>query len=116
MGIDACIYVKTSDGKEPEFCDSLPSGCSIVVADEFAIEGATHEIENTWRYYGDGYERGCWPAIAHVLMALHACKNVDTDAVWYFGDTHGSDDPFTPERIHEMNAHYMRVGDRPYRA
>lgn len=113
MGIDACIYVKTKDGKDPEFCDSLPDGCSVVAANEYAIDGATHEINNPFRYYGGRYERGCWPAIAHVLMALHACKNVET--VWYFGDTHDDNAPFTPEMIHELNAHYMRVGGRPYR-
>lgn len=113
MGIDACIYVKTNNEKEPKLCDSLPDDCSIVAADEYAVDGATHEIEQSYRYYGVGYERGCWPRIAHVLMALCACENVET--VWYFGDTIESDEPFTSERIHELNTHYMSVGDRPYR-
>jgi hypothetical protein len=46
-------------------------------------------------------------------MALHACKNVET--VWYFGDYHEGDAPFTPDRVLEFSKHYMTVGDRPYR-
>ena len=113
MGVDACIYVKTRDGNEPELCDSLPSGCTVQAAREWACEGATHEIEQCWRYYGPGYERGPWPSIAAVLMALHASPNVET--VWYFGDFSDGDEPFTPQRVHEFSAHYMAEGDRPYR-
>ena len=113
MGIDACIYLKTTDGKAPDLCDSLPNGANIIDAGEWAIEGATHEVDNVWRYYSPGYERGPWPVISSVLMALHACDNVET--VWYFGDCSDGDAPFTPERVHEYNAHYMRYGSRPYR-
>ena len=113
MGIDTCIYVKTRDGNEPDVCDLLPNGCRVVPASECAADGATHEIDQNWRYYGPGYERGPWPSICAVLMALHASPNVET--VWYFGDSTIGDDPFTPQRVHEFSAHYMREGDRPYR-
>ena len=113
MGVDACIYVRTRDGNEPELCDSLPSGCAVQAARAWACEGATHEIDQCWRYYGPGYERGPWPSIAAVLMALHASPNVET--VWYFGDCSDGDGPFTPERVNEFSAHYMAEGDRPYR-
>lgn len=111
MGIDACIYVKTSDGQEPAVCDSLPPGCRVVATAFF--ERATHEIDQRFRYYGPGYERGPWPSIAAVLMALYAAPNVE--AVWYFGDCHDEDEPFTREQVLEFSEHYMTVGDRPYR-
>lgn len=113
MGIDACIYVKTRDGKEPELVDSLPRDCSVQVQAEWAVEGATHEIHQCWRYYGPGYERGPWPRIAAVLMSLFACSNVEH--VWYFGDCGDEGEPITPAQVMEICAHYMRVGDRPYR-
>lgn len=113
MGIDALIYCKTKDGKDPELCNSLPSGAEIAACGEWAPTGATHEIAQCWRYYSKGYERGPWPNIAAVLMALHACANVE--AVWYFGDCSETDEPFTPQMVQEYSAHYMANGDRPYR-
>ena len=117
MGIDACIYVKTSDGQEPQLCDPLPNDCRVCPVDPryqgYECEGATHEIDQHWRYYSPGYERGPWPSIAAVLLALHASPNVET--VWYFGDCSDGDQPFTPERVQEISAHYMKEGDRPYR-
>lgn len=113
MGVDACIYLKTRNGDEPTLCDSLPQGCSMVDAKKWAPDGATHEIDQCWRYYGPGYERGPWPSIAAVLMALHASPDVET--VWYFGDCSDGDEPFTPQRVQEFSAHYMTEGDRPYR-
>lgn len=113
MGIDACIFVRTRDGLEPELCDSLPPECRLIVADKHGPEGATHEVDQCWRYYGPGYERGPWPRLAHVLMALHAARNVE--AVWYFGDSGDHGAPFTPQRVAEFNEHYMREGDRPDR-
>jgi len=108
MGIDACIYCKTNDGKEPKLCDSLPNGATMIASGEWGPEGATHEVCVPWRYYSPGYERGPWPNTAAVLMALHACKNVEI--VWYFGDCSDVDAPFTPERVQEYNAHYMANG------
>jgi hypothetical protein len=113
MGVDACIYFKTRNGDEPTLCDELPSECSIVKAEKRACEDATHKVDQLWRYYGPGYERGPWPRIAAVLMALHASPDVET--VWYFGDCCDGDEPFTQHRVHELSAHYMAEGDRPYR-
>ena len=113
MGIDACIYVRTRDGAEPALVDSLPNECSVIPALEWAVNGATHEIDQCWRYYVSGYERGPWPRIAAVLMALFASPNVEH--VWYFGDCGDEGEPITPEQVMEICAHYMRVGDRPYR-
>ena len=114
MGIDACIYVKTRDGEAPELCNKLSDGCSIKSTNAaWAPEGATHEVDQMWRYYGEGYERGPWPDIAATLMALIAGSNVES--VWYYGDVHETDDPITPEQVLTLCAHYMKVGDRPYR-
>lgn len=113
MGIDACIYFKTKDGEAPSLCDGLPEVASVIAVGEWALEGATHEVDQKWRYYSPGYERGPWPYIAAALMALHSCENVE--AVWYFGDCSETDEPFTPERVQEYSAHYMANGDRPYR-
>lgn len=114
MGVNACIYFKTRNGEYPELCDSLPQGCDIIKAVGLACEGATHEVDQCWRYYGPGYERGPWPNIAAVLMALYASHDVET--VWYFGDCKDGDEPFTPQRVQEFCAHYMAEGDRPYHA
>jgi len=112
MGIDASIYLKTRDGNEPTLPNQLPGGCRMLPVADWAPEGATHAIDQWWRYYGRGYERGPWPTIAAVLMTLHASPDVET--VWYFGDSNDGDDPFTPERVQELCAHYMREGHRPY--
>lgn len=114
MGIDACIYFKTHNGEEPTLCHSLPQGCIIRPAREWAIEGATHEVDQPWRYYGPGYERGPWPLISTVLMVLHA--SLDVQQVWYFGDTCGGDEPFTSSDVIEFSKHYMAEGTRPYSA
>lgn len=113
MGVDACIYFKTRTGEEPELYDQLPPGAQIIKAEEWAIEGSTHEVDQTWRYYGPGYERGPWPCIAATLLALLASEDIET--VWYYGDCNDGDEPFTPERLEQYNEHYIENGDRPYR-
>jgi hypothetical protein len=116
MGVDACIYFKTRDGFEPPGLGTLglgtllPSKCPIIAAVDDFVESATHEIDQNWRYYGPGYERGPWPIIAAVLMALHASHDVET--VWYFGDCFGEDGPFTPQQVLAFTAHYMATGRR----
>lgn len=112
MGVDACIFIKTKDEQDPDLCMPITSQCRIVKATEYAIDGATHEIQQSWRFYGQGYERGPWPLIAGVLMALHACENVEN--VWYFGDSQEDDEPFTQDRLLEVCLYYMRHGNRPY--
>ena len=115
MGIDACIYCKTSDGEAPRLCDNLPDRTKIITAREWTQESCMHEILQPWRYYGPGYERGPWPLIAAVLMILFASENAET--VWYFGDDldFDGDDPFTSEQVAEFSKHYMKHGNRPYR-
>jgi hypothetical protein len=113
MGIDALIYFKTFNGSEPHLCDALPQGCSLRPADSFACAGSTHSVDQLWRYYGPGYERGPWPHIAAVLMTLHASP--DVEAVWYYGDCEDGCEPFTPQLVQKFTDHYMSNGDRPYR-
>lgn len=114
MGIDACIYLKTSNGDGPKLCHTLPIECGFYSAVRLGPLGATHQICQPWRYYGPGYERGPWPSIASVLMTLYVSPDVET--VWYFGDCDNYDvvKPFTPELLHKFNAHYMAEGNRPY--
>jgi hypothetical protein len=110
MGADACIYFKTRTGDDPKLCDALPEGCSIAGTDG-CVDGATHEVENPWRYCGPGYEKGPWPSIAAVLTILH--KSQDVETVWYFGDTHKPAGPITPQQVQEFSAHYMANGNLP---
>lgn len=112
MGIDACIYVKTKDGHEPDLCDCLPNEFSFLKAGKYSPGGATHKINHNFRYYGPGYERGPWPLLASVLMSLYAGENVE--AVWYFGDCTDDAIPISAEDINKISAHYMAHGDRPY--
>ncbi len=112
MGIDACIYVKTDDGLPPELTGQLPPACQVKPAQDYGPDGATHEIEQIWRYYGDGYERGPWPEIVAVLLRLFASRNVVS--VWYYGDCHYTNEPFTVDRLEEMNRHFVSVANRPY--
>jgi hypothetical protein len=113
MGVDACIYFKTKTGDGPKLYNVLPAGAKIVKAQEWGQEGSTHEVEQRWRYYGPGYERGPWPLIAATLMSLMASEDVET--VWYYGDCSDGDEAFTTERMEQYNRHYIKNGDRPYR-
>ena len=113
MGVDACIYFKTRNGEEPDLYDSLPKGAAIIEAEEWMQDGCTHAVNQEWRYYGPGYERGPWPRIAAILMTLMASEDVET--VWYYGDCSDGDEPFTPSRLEQYNNHYIANGDRPYR-
>ena len=59
MGVDACIYVKTRDGNEPELCDNLPTGCTVQTALDWACEGATTRLASAGTTTGqNSYERG----------------------------------------------------------
>ncbi len=72
---------------------------------------ATHEIDSLVRYYGIGYERGPWPAIAACLMEL--MQDPGIEKVWYGGDDFISE--MTADRLIEITRHYIANGDRPYR-
>ena len=43
MGIDACIYVKTTDGHEPDLCDSIGS-CRID-----KVTDAIDKVTDAWK-------------------------------------------------------------------
>jgi hypothetical protein len=113
MGVDAEIYLKSKDGKEPELEWNLPNGYRISPANKWAPEGATHEIETAVRYYGANYERGPWPYISAVLMLLLASE--DVEIVWYGGNCYDSMQICTPETVRELNDHFMAHGNRPFR-
>jgi len=107
MGIDTCIYVKTKDTQEPEIHGSLPPYCQMFFAADWAPEGATHEIDNPWRYWSYHYDRGPWPHIAAVLLELLAAPNVEK--VWYCGDHEDTAEPFTLEMLNQFNSDYVEV-------
>lgn len=74
--------------------------------------GATHEIDMGARYYGPGYERGPWPALAAALMEL--MQDPQIERVWYGGDDFIEE--MTPDRLCEITRHYIANGERPYRS
>jgi hypothetical protein len=118
MGLDACIYAKTTDTKEPVLIDPLPDGCKIFEVDErYDLKDVvTHEIGQSWRYYSTTYERGPWPEIKQVLLALFASPNVEK--VIYCSDGVDVDgaEPFTLEQVEEFSRHYEENGHEPYYA
>jgi len=113
MGVDAMIFFKVRAGVEaPEFY--FPEGFEVKsFSDSYGPPGATHEVDTLSRYYGKHYERGNWPSICAVLMALHAC--LDVERVWYDGDSSDNYEVCTPETVLDISRHYMDFGDRPYR-
>ena len=115
MGIDALIAFKA----KPDFhmeSDWLPFGRTVSVgADKYRCPGATHEVEcMPWRYYGHCYERGPWPEICAVLLALHS--RLDVETVYYGGDSDETLPEFNMGDALEMCKHYAEVGQRPYDA
>ena len=116
MGIDACIYFRTTDGKWPDTGrHGLPEGYEIVEQgqDGYDIDiDCTHSVDTLARYYGPGYERGNWGQICTVIMILHASENVDK--VWYDGDGTSTPKECTPEDVVNICFHYMKHGHRPY--
>ena len=107
MGLDTRIYCRTLDGKVPALRDALPGVVEVDL--RFACpQGATHEVDNPWRYYDEHYERGPWPKISAVLSALLAAPNVET--VWYMPDIAvdepGGDRPFTAVRLRQLDQHH----------
>jgi hypothetical protein len=106
MGLDTRIYCRTRDGKAPALQDVLPG--VVEVDPEFTFpDGATHEVDNPWRYYDEHYERGPWPKISAVLSALLAAPNVET--VWYVPDAvdePSKERPFTADRLRQLDEHH----------
>lgn len=116
MGVDACIYIETSDGKEPHL-EFKPSGISIVDADDCGPDSATHEVQLKFfeRFYSPHYARGNWPHLAGILLLLMQAENVSS--VWYFSDCDDAppNSPTTLEDIEEMTRFWVKHGNRPYR-
>lgn len=114
MGIDACIYMKLSDGcDEPRLERELPAGYQIIRANEWAPEGATHEVDQSERYYSEGYARGSWPNLCAALMLL--LSSPDVEKVWYGGDCTETPDECTPETVLRLSTYFMEHGEREYR-
>lgn len=117
MGVDAMIFIHTTDGGPPLLDYPLVDGLSLRECDEcgYVADGTrpTHEVGNLWRYYGHGYERGPWPEIAAALMHLLSARNVDV--VWYGGDCGTAIHRFDEERLADINSHWIKNGCRPYR-
>lgn len=116
MGIDATVLFRMARADlEPDLEDFLPSEWEVIPVSRYLLEyleiDATHEVDSLRRYYGIGYERGPWPEICGVLMALHATKGVEM--VWYGGDQSVYECPV--EAVLEISRHYMQHGHRPYR-
>lgn len=114
MGCDARIKFKTIDGKEIQSQEwpCLPKNYDIRShpPDE---DGATHTVDlNGLRYYAEGYERGPWPVIAHILMVLFASDGVEK--VWYNGDYDEKDRECTVGDVLRISKIYMEQGTRPY--
>jgi len=110
MGLDACFYVKTKDGEEPN-CTNWIEGASVSKSC-YIPECATHSIDSYWRYYGKGYERGDWPKISGLILCLMEAENVDS--VWYCSDSEDPEKPFTLHDLNDLNNHYVSNGNRPY--
>jgi hypothetical protein len=106
MGIDVRIEFSTKSGNLPDL-----DRCIYDIKKGGYQEGSMFVVVTYDRYYGIGYERGPWGKIAGVLMELFACE--DVDKVWYGGDDYV--ELFTPEKVLEICAHYMKNGERPYR-
>ena len=126
MGVDATIFVHTTDGLPPDiefaasrpvrFDECDPAG-SVGAGRVDAIERSdgvrpTHQVHNGWRYYGPGYERGPWPDIASMILYLLAAENVDV--VWYDGDSGWGSVRIDRERLDAINEHWIKNGTRPY--
>lgn len=117
MGIDVMIFFK-SEKDTPVFEWDLPGATfkKLTSDDYTSAPGATHRVhlEGNDRFYGKHYERGVWPVIAGVLMELFASP--DITAVYYGGDSYDEILEIKPEDVCETSLHYMKVGNRPYRA
>lgn len=121
MGIDAVFFIKTKAGiaGEPDLESRLPDDFTFeqlkAGQDEYyGPEGATHEVNCGYRFYGEGYERGPGHLICMVLMLLHASPDIET--VWYGGDCHDLPPVCAKEDVLKLAGHFMEHGNRPYRS
>jgi hypothetical protein len=85
MGLDAYIFVKVKEEEHPDLYDwpriilvPSDSGC------ERTPIGATHQLDNSYRYWSGDSPRGPCPEIVATLMALK--HNPTIEAVWYGHD------------------------------
>lgn len=120
MGVDAKIFVHTTDGKLPKLDFALPDGVSFRRPSDHWSDRVdlfdprpTFEVDNMWRYYEVGYERGPWPDIAAVIMHLLAAANVDV--VWYDGDSSRDLRRVDADRLRDITEWWLESGTRPYR-
>jgi hypothetical protein len=85
--------------------------------EKYRLRGKTASLSSTMRYYGPGYERGDWPAIAHLLREG---RRVFPGRTILYGDDAGDwwdeasytevDDEF----LASMDAYWAANGNTPY--
>lgn len=130
MGVDVNLYAETTPTEqELEAARELFRRSSI--ADDY-VDGETvrwrcleFEDETEWsaprvtanvtcRFWGEGYERGDWPAIYGAIRLLQAA--FPTARVFYGGDYDDTAPEVTEERLREMWAHFVGPNGNDYRA
>lgn len=74
-------------------------------------EGRQYVVENEWRFYGPGYERGPWPQIRAVIAWLGANVN---GPIYYGGDCDDAIPRFGPANMAHVDAHWTKHGHMPY--
>lgn len=84
--------------------------------DDSGSWGTPADLEVNWgmRFYGPGYERGCWPTIYAVARWFWA--RFPGCSVYYGGDSGETIAELTPEVAEAMWAHWAAFGGAPYRA
>ena len=121
MGIDILLYAETvPTARELEAARALFRRSR--AADDYEHDGEIHwqclefEGETGWtrprvvanitpRFYGEGYERGDWPAIYGAIRLLQAA--FPQARVFYGGDTDDNAEEVTPRRLAELWAHFL---------
>ena len=111
MGLDTVIYFQ-AEGDPADFgpLSRLPPGFIVTRASEHAPAGATHELDNAYRYWGKYYPRGPGNLIAAALMQLFASEGVKR--VWYGHDCEMAGPPeVTREDVLKLCEDYMNSTD-----
>lgn len=71
------------------------------------------EVPLSYRYYGEGYERG--PLLIFISMAEFLEKLIPNCKVYYGGDSSGIEaKPFNAIARHELLEHFVKYGNDPY--